>query len=173
VAYGVGAAYIQDHAQNPEACYNWIVTIAKQPDLFGGMPARLSQINDPTITATQGDDVTALYQGFVETFENPNTIAFPGQYGGSSSFSDYVEPMWLNQAFDRYVLGEGNLETDLAEAETLAKASRECASLIPELDPSQLTTPEESTAYYRQFTDCAVAVDPSMKETFSYYYEEE
>jgi ABC-type glycerol-3-phosphate transport system substrate-binding protein len=173
VAYGVGAAYIQDHAQNPEACYNWIATIAQRPDLFGGMPARLSQINDPTIMAAQGEDVTALYQGFVETFENPNTIAFPGQYGGSSSFSDYVEPMWLNKAFDHYVLEEGNLETDLAEAETLSNAYRECASVIPEIDPSQLTTPEESTAYYRQFTDCAVTVDPSMKETFSYYYEEE
>jgi hypothetical protein len=172
VAYGIGAAYIQNHAQSPDACYKWISTIAQRPDLVGGMPARLSQINDPTIAAAQGEDVTALYQGFADTFQKPNTIAFPGQFGGSGNFSTYVEPLWLNKAFDNYVLENGDLESDLAEAETMAKAYRECASVIPEMDPQQLMTPDESKAYYKQFAECAVKIDPSMKAQFSYYYEE-
>ncbi len=141
VAYGIGAAYIQDHAQSPDACYQWIVQIAKRPDLFGGMPARLTQINDPTIAAAQGDDVSAVYQGLVDTFQQPNTITFPGQFGGSSDISTYVEPLWLNKAFDDYVLENGDLDTDLAEAETFARGFRECASIIPEMNPEQLTTP--------------------------------
>jgi len=172
VAYGIGAAYIQNHAQSPDACYKWIAQIAKRPDLLGGMPARLSQINDPTITASQGEDVTTLYQKYAETFQEPNTITFPGQFGGSGNFSTYVEPLWLNKAFDNYVLENGDLDAGLAEAETFAKAYRECASVVPEMDPSQLTTPEESKAYYRQYVDCAVKIDPSMKAQFSYYYEE-
>ncbi|MEO8608514.1 MAG: extracellular solute-binding protein [Chloroflexota bacterium] len=173
VAYGVGAAYIQNHAQNPEACYNWIVKIASRPDLLAGMPVRMSQLNDPTITASQGDDVTALYQGFAKTFQDPNAVAFPGQFGGSGGFNSYVEPVWLNKAFDNYVLEDGNLESDLAEAQTMAMAYRDCASVIPDPDPDQLTTPEESMAYYRQYTDCAIKIDPSMKDTFSFYYTEQ
>jgi hypothetical protein len=148
------------------------VKIASRPDLFAGMPVRMSQLNDPTITASQGDDVTALYQEFSKTFQDPNAVAFPGQFGGGSGFNSYVEPMWLNKAFDNYVLEDGDLESGLAEAQTLASAYRECASVIPDPDPAQLTTPEESTAYYRQYTDCAVKVDPNMKEIFSYYYTE-
>jgi ABC-type glycerol-3-phosphate transport system substrate-binding protein len=172
VAYGVGAAYIQSHAQSPDACYKWISLIANRPDLVGGMPARLSQINDSTVAAAQGEDVTALYQGFADTFQKPNTITFPGQFGGSGNFSTYVEPLWLNEAFDNYVLNNGDLDTDLAEAETNANAYRECASTIPELDPQSLTTPEESKAYYKQYVDCAVKIDPTMKSQFSYYYTE-
>jgi ABC-type glycerol-3-phosphate transport system substrate-binding protein len=170
VAYGEGAAYIQSHAQNPEACYNWIAKIANRPDLFAGMPVRLSQLSDPTITASQGEDLTALYQGFSQTFQDPNAIAFPGQFGSGGGFNSYVEPMWLNKAFDNYVLEDGDLESDLAEAQTMAMAYRDCASVIPDPDPDKLTTPEESMAFYRQYTDCAVKIDPSMKETFSYYY---
>jgi hypothetical protein len=81
--------------------------------------------------------------------------------------------MWLNKAFDNYVLEDGDLESDLAEAQTMAMAYRDCASVIPDPDPTQLTTPEESMAFYRQYTDCAIKIDPGMKDTFSYYYTEE
>ncbi|MEP6984626.1 MAG: extracellular solute-binding protein, partial [Chloroflexota bacterium] len=173
VAYGIGAGYIQSHAQSPDACYKWLAQIAKRPDLLGGMPARQSQISDPTIATAQGDDVTALYKGFSETFQKPNTITFPGQFGGgSSSYGDYIEPMWLNKAFDDYVLENGDLDKDLAEAETYAKAFRECASVIPKADADQLTDQEASKTYYRQYTDCAIKIDPSMKPQFSYYYDE-
>jgi hypothetical protein len=80
--------------------------------------------------------------------------------------------MWLNKAFDQYVLEDADLETVLAEADQMAKSYRDCASGIPEVDLAELDTQESSLAYYRQFIDCAVGLDPSLKETFSYYYEE-
>ncbi len=173
VAYEVGAAYIQNYAQSPDACYDWISYLAKRPDLLGGMPVRLSQINDPTITTSMGEDISAVYKGFAETFQNPNTLTFPGPYGApDGNFSAFVEPLWLNRAFDRYILESGDLDHDLSEAETFAKAYRECASTIPAVDlQADLATEDGAQEYYRKFADCAIKVDPTMKEQFSYLYD--
>ncbi len=171
MAFGIGAGYIHSHAQNPEACYNFIVELARRPDLFDGMPARVSQANDPTVSMAQGEDVAALYQTFMATLQQPNTVIFPSQYGSyDSSLSAYLEPLWLNQAFDRYVLENGDLEAELAAAQTFIEGYRTCASAIAVANPDLFTTEEETTAYYRQFADCAIQVDPSMSEQLSYLY---
>lgn len=170
VAYSVGAAYIRSTSQNPDACYQWIAAIAKRPDLLGGMPARVSQVNDPMLTTALGEEVASIYQGFLDTFQNPNTLTFPGPYSGDTSFSSYVEPMWLNRAFDRYVLEDADLDTELAAAETAAKAYRECASVIPVMTLTSDASEDEVNAYYKQFADCAILIDPTIKDQFSYLY---
>lgn len=171
MAFGVGAGYIQSNAQSPEACYNWIVQLAKRPDLLGGMPARISLVNDPTLNAAQGDDVTAFYQTFVATIQRPDTVVFPSQYGAADNdFGSYLEPLWLNRVFDRYVSGDGDLATDLAEAQTFIDGYRACAGGITISNPNFMATQEEINGYYRQFGDCAIAVDPSMKSELSYLY---
>jgi ABC-type glycerol-3-phosphate transport system substrate-binding protein len=172
MAFGIGAAYIQSNAQNPEACYQWIAKLATRSDLFGGMPARISQVNDPALNAAQGEDITALYQTFMATFQQPNAVIFPSQYSVDSSFSAYLEPQWMNRVFDNYVLEEGDLETGLAEAETFIAGYRACASGITETNTSSFTTQEEYDTYYRQFADCAIQVDPSMMDDLSYLYAE-
>jgi hypothetical protein len=78
--------------------------------------------------------------------------------------------MWLNRVFDRYVSGDGDLETDLAEAQTLIEGYRACASGITISNPNFMTTQEEINGYYRQFADCAIQVDPSMNSELSYLY---
>ncbi len=172
VAYEIGAAYIQNHAQSPEACYNWIAQLAKRPDLLGGMPVRMSQIKDPTIATSLGGDISVVYQAYAATLQKPNVVTFPGPYGApDGNFSSFVEPMWLNRAFDNYVLSNGDLDHDLAEAETFAKSYRECASAIAPIDfQSELATDDGAQDYYRKFADCAIKVDPTMKEQFSYLY---
>lgn len=172
VAYDIGAAYIQDHAQNPEICYQFIAYIAQRPDLFAAIPARRSQLTDPSLSAAWGADMAALYQTFGELIESPNALILTRQYAGNDSFNTYVEPMWLNKAFDNYVLNGGDLETELATAQQRAEEYRECVSGIPEVNLAELDTPEASQAHYRQFTDCAISVDPSMQEWFSWYYQE-
>lgn len=172
VAYEIGGAYILNHAQSPEACYNWIAQLAKRPELLGGMPVRMSQINDPAVTTSLGKDVSAIYQAYAATLQKPNVVTFPGPYGApDGNISSFIEPTWLNRAFDNYVLSNGDLEHDLAGAETFAKAYRECTSVIPPLDPQQLTTDDGANAYYRQFADCAIKIDPTMKEQLGYLYE--
>lgn len=171
VAFGIGAAYIQSNAQNPEACYNLILELAKRPDLFGGMPARVSQVNDPMLSIAQGEDIAALYQTFMETFQQSDTISFPSPFGGSDgNLGEYLEPLWMNRVFDSYVLEDGDLEAGLAEAQKFIEGYRACTSEIAAVSPELLTTEEEATAYYRQFADCAIQADPSMQEELSYLY---
>jgi ABC-type glycerol-3-phosphate transport system substrate-binding protein len=171
VAFGIGAGYIQSNAQNPEACYNLILELAKHPELFGGMPARVSQVNDPALSTALGDDVAALYQSFLATFQQPDTITFPSQFGGSGGdLGEYLEPLWLNRVFDGYVLEDGDLETELAEAQTFIEGYRACASSIEVMSPEVLAATEDTNAYYRQFADCAIQVDPSMQDELSYMY---
>lgn len=174
LAYDIGAAYILDDAQNPEACYRWITHIARRPDLFDGVPARLSQINDATLATAHGEDVAKLYQTYAEMVEQPDALIFPSQPAPSAStWITFVELLWLNRAFDRYVLQDGDLEAELTEAQQMAMAFRECASSIPQVNLAQLVTPEEMLAYLRQFADCAIGVDPSFREhwQFSIFYE--
>jgi ABC-type glycerol-3-phosphate transport system substrate-binding protein len=171
MAFGIGAGYIRGNVQNPEACYNFIKQLAQRPDLFGGMPARVSQVNDPALSMAQGEDVVALYQTFVATFQQPNTIIFPSQFGGSDgNLGNYLEPLWLNRAFDSYVLESGDLETELAESQTFIEGYRACASGITITNPELLKSEEEANAYYQQFADCAIQVDPSMREVLNYLY---
>jgi ABC-type glycerol-3-phosphate transport system substrate-binding protein len=170
VAFGIGVAYIRATAQNPEACYDWIRMIAGRPELFQAMPARYSLMHDPSLAMMQGDDVVALYEGFAQRLQQPNVVGFPE--GGGSGFNGYVEQYWLNRAFDNYVLREGILEEDLAEAAQFIEGYRVCTANIPPFDPAIRDDEALAAAYYRQYTDCAVTLDPLMKEVFSYYYEE-
>jgi ABC-type glycerol-3-phosphate transport system substrate-binding protein len=174
LAYSIGTAYINAKSQNPEACYQWISSVAKHPNLLSGIPARQSQLGDPAVVADQGPDVTALYQHYASMMTDPKAVYFPGQYGGGpGGYNSYIEKTWMNKAFDHYVLENGDLEADLADAQKNIEAFRVCADTIPKLSPAELDTPEKALAYSRQFADCAVSVDPSMKSNFGYLYEEQ
>ncbi len=107
-SYGIGTGYISATAQNPDACYRWLSYIAQHVDVFGAMPARLSQINDPTIQASLGDNA-GFYAAYAQLLQNPTTIVFPSA-GGNSAVSDFLIQFWLNRAFDNYVLHDADLE---------------------------------------------------------------
>jgi ABC-type glycerol-3-phosphate transport system substrate-binding protein len=171
VAYSIGAAYVRATAQNPDACYRWIKMLAQHPDLFEGMPARRSQIDDPSLAMAQGSDIVSLYKTFAKQVEQPNAIVFPGEFGGSGSMNDYIEQIWMNRAFDNYVLRNGDLEADMAQAAQWVAEDRGCVATIPPYDPAVQDTTEKAIAYYRQFTDCAIKVDPTLKNMFSYLYQ--
>ena len=70
---------------------------------------------------------------------------------------------FLNRAFDRYVLDNADLDAELKQAETFATAYQGCIATIP---PNTATTPQEQHTYFKQFTDCAIKVDPSLKSVF-------
>ncbi|GAB4517581.1 MAG: hypothetical protein OHK0046_24280 [Anaerolineae bacterium] len=173
VAYDLGVAYINATAKSPEACYAFIKMMAERPELFSGVPVRQSQIDDPSIASVQGEDVAEMFRRLAEQITAPDAIEFPGPYGSATgSLGSYVEQTWLNRAFDAYVLEDVPLETALTEAEESILAYRECTSTIPEQDITQIEDPEASMLYFRQFIDCAVAISPELRETYSFYYEE-
>jgi ABC-type glycerol-3-phosphate transport system substrate-binding protein len=174
VAYSIAAAYIGSQSQSPEACYAWIKAIASRSDLFTAIPARRSLVDSSDVGTILGEDLAALYRALVDKLDDPNIVIFPGEIGGSgTSFGVYIEQTWLNRAFDNYVLRNGDLEQDLADAQSMISTYRECYEQIPPFDPALYSTPEESIDYYRQYVDCAVQLDASLKEQYSFYYQDE
>jgi ABC-type glycerol-3-phosphate transport system substrate-binding protein len=159
VSYTIGTAYISAQTNYPEACYRWLSTIANDPTLFQGMPARRSLLADPALVAAQGEAAGAFYQTFATLLDDPNVIVFPDMMGGNMELGDTVMNTWLNRAFDRYVLEDADLDAELAEAQIFITAYQDCAADIPA--PS---TPEQEMAWYTQFLDCAVKADPSLEE---------
>jgi multiple sugar transport system substrate-binding protein len=159
--YGIGTAYVSATSQNAEACYRWLSTLSRHPELFTGMPARRSFLHDPAVTASQKPDETAFYKQYDALLSNPNTISFPSLLSDGSP-QNFLIQRWLDKAFDDYVLKDGDLAGDLATAETYVNAFVECTASIPPYDPAttgQLT-------YLQQYLTCAGKVDPSTNSLF-------
>ncbi len=153
--YSIGTAYVSATSQNPEGCYRWLSTLSRHPELLTGMPARLSLLDDPAVTATQKPDETAFYQQFAALLQNPNTISFPSLLS-SASPSTFLIQRWIDKAFDNYVLRDGDLSADLQTAQTFVEAFVECtANLSPDDQKNQL-----------KYIECATKVDPDTKSLF-------
>ncbi|MEP7289280.1 MAG: hypothetical protein ABI947_26305 [Chloroflexota bacterium] len=161
-SYTIGAAYISAKSQNPEACYRWISTIAKHPELFNAMPARASQVNNPTLAADQGADVVALYNQIDAELKDPNTVSLPALAGGGTSPANFLMQHWLYEAFDNYVLNNADLDSSLKDAEGYAKTYQGCVANIAPFDPST----QNQRDYNQQYLACATQADPRMKTVF-------
>ncbi|MCB9452521.1 MAG: extracellular solute-binding protein [Anaerolineaceae bacterium] len=167
-SYNLGAAYISSETANPEACYRWISGVARHPEILAAMPVRRSYIDDPLVAASQGADIVAMYQAIADALDDPNTIIFPSPFNGIASPGGLVIQLWLYRAFDTYVLQDGDLDTALVDAEAYIKAYQECIADIPPFDPAQYQTQLQQIAYFLQYTNCAVKIDPSLSSLFSF-----
>jgi ABC-type glycerol-3-phosphate transport system substrate-binding protein len=165
LTYDLGGAYINADTQYAEACYRWISHIAASPSLFDGMPARRSIINSPELEAQENADTVNYYRGMDELMSQPNAILFPSIFGSGSveSVGDFFVQYWLIRAFDRYVLEDAVLETELEDAQLFATSYQECAAQVPPFDPNVDDDPQD---YFQQFIDCATLVDPSVEGAF-------
>lgn len=159
VSYDLAAAYISANSLYADACYRFISQIAQNPELIPVMPARSSLINSYELEAAQGEDNVQFYNALDALMQMPNTINIPTiQSGGArGGISQIFDSYWLNRAFDRYVLEDADLETELADAQTYTVAYQECVAAIPPLDP----TVDDQFTYFQQFIACATLVDPT------------
>jgi ABC-type glycerol-3-phosphate transport system substrate-binding protein len=162
VSYSIGTAYISASADSPEVCYRWISEIARHPELFSGMPAHRSLINDPALSAAQGEDVVDAYNQIDALLSDPNTIALPTPFAGDSPVN-FLLQFWLNRAFDNYVLNDADLATELTTAETYAREYLECTANLPPFDAAT----QNRLEYFQQFQTCATQVDPTMSNFFA------
>ncbi len=156
VSFSIGTGYISAHAQNPEACYRWLSTLAAHPEVLSAMPARRSLI--ATTIPTQGPDIAAFYQDLDTLAQDPQTVTVPVALGASGSPAELYLQHWLFSAFDNYVLHAADLNTQLKEAETYAKAFQECLTQIPDTGE-----PDSINKRFMQANTCALKVDPSLK----------
>jgi len=157
VTYSMYTAYISASAENPDACYRWISTVAQNTSLIGGMPASRSAISDPDLLATEGQATIDAYLEFDRLLGDPNTITLVSLTTGGDPGS-FVLNMWLNQVFDNYVLNDGDLEADLAQAQIYADGYTECVAALPPVDSAS----SDPGAGFQQIAECATKVDPDF-----------
>ncbi|MCC7451813.1 MAG: hypothetical protein IT324_30670 [Anaerolineae bacterium] len=157
VSYTIGTAYISATTQNADACYRWISAVAQNPDLFNAMPAQKSLID----SSTQASDAKALYHQIADLLADPTTISIPSLQGARQSM---FYQMWLFQAFDQYVLDNGDLDTALQDAQQKSVVMAECVAKLPPFDPSAVGTNND---YFRQYAACAAKADPSLASMFN------
>ncbi len=165
VSYDMGAAYISANTPAIEACYRFISILSNTPDLFESvMPARRSQINAPELVTAQGQEAADFYGAMDRLLQQPNTILIPSTFQAASDLStigDLLITVWLNRAFDHYVLEDADLLTELEDAQLFASSYQGCAAAIPPAGPD-----DNIINYLGQFIDCAVQIDPSIASLF-------
>jgi ABC-type glycerol-3-phosphate transport system substrate-binding protein len=156
-SFNVGAAFISANAQNPDACYRWIKTIAAHPELFQAMPARRSLLDDPAVMATQGDAAFTFYRRFADLLAQPGTTVFPSAAMGYEPENQFPL-IWLFRAMDRYYYDGANLEAELAEAQGYVEAFARCFE-----DDAPVTDSFERRVQKRE---CAIGIDPSLQTLY-------
>ena len=125
VSYQVGAGYINDNTEHPEACYRWLSYLANHPHVLNAMPALLSTLSQPELAVALGEDTVSTYQHFADLLNAPNAV--------NISTTDFFVSQWLNQAFDAYVLEDADLLTALQDAEQKTRDYLACtAQLAPD-----------------------------------------
>ena len=128
------------------------------------MPARASLIDDPALVAAQGQDAITFYHKFSQLLQTPNVVVFPELANGSLfQPAGTIEHIWLNRAFDNYVLYDADLESEFAQAELFINTYRTCTASIPPFDPVGNVTRD---SYAAQLVDCAVSTDPGIGARF-------
>lgn len=148
VSYTVGAAYINTTAQNPEACYRLISTLAEQPVLFGGIPARR------TDTSAQNPELSDFSAAFIRTLEAANAVSIPDvSQLGLHWQGNYFVQRWIDQAFDRYVLNDEEFSLVMDETQRKIEDFLNCTADIA-LDE----------IVFEPFRECAITVDPTMTD---------
>ncbi len=124
VAYELSMLFISANTLNPEACYRFISTMARTPELFTGMPAYQSVLNAPETAASRGENAIATFQKFAEQLESPNLIVVD---------NPPFESLFLKFVFDRYVIDNADLDAGLAQAQQSVADFRACAEGIDTL----------------------------------------
>ncbi|MEP7286703.1 MAG: extracellular solute-binding protein [Chloroflexota bacterium] len=160
IAYDLGTAYISAHAQNPEACYRLISTLAQHPELFSEMPARHAQLTNSALNVITNPDTVALYDQIDTLLKSPNTLAIPTMNYASGTVSMAILQNWLFEAFDGYVLNGKDLQPALQDAEGYAKAYQGCVANLPALNIGDANTNLDNA---KPYINCIATVDPRLK----------
>jgi hypothetical protein len=128
------------------------------------MPVRLSQINDPNMESTLGENAT-FYQQYANLLSDPKTIVFPSAAGGNANISDFVIQFWLNRAFDNYVLNNADLNAELNDAQAYATAFQQCLAALPPAS-SRIDEGPGTFGINKDIRDCVTKADSSAADLF-------
>ena len=119
LSYSVGLGYINAKTAHPQACYDWIRSLSRRPDLFGGLPARTDLENSDEVTSAIAPNGAEFFKDLVRQLASEDTIVFP-------ETDDWSAIRWLNEAFDKIVVQGAPLEATLESAQSKIDSYREC-----------------------------------------------
>lgn len=117
--YATTQSFIFADEEHPEACYLWLREISRHPELFDSMPAFHSIIESEVSRTIYGESGVATFQDIATRFEDPNQIFIGSLESGAH--------MYLARAFDRYVLENADLQTELELAQVYITEFYACA----------------------------------------------
>jgi ABC-type glycerol-3-phosphate transport system substrate-binding protein len=170
VSYNLSVGLISAQSDAPEACYRWLTWLSQQPEIPGGIPVNRMMMQNNSYAASIGEDVAAFYRDFANLLEEPNVVDFGSPFGTGSggnfsvTYTNYVSRLWMNRAFDRYVLDDAVLDDELQASQQYIEEFKTCSATIAVPDNAINLEPEESQRMFGQFRECAVSVDPEMEE---------
>jgi len=141
--YQMQAAYISAIALDPEACYDWISTVSREPTLQQSLPANLSILDDPLFQAMLPVDLLVFYQDYAALMQAPNTI-LAASWQASNDILQFAVLNELTRAINQSLFDGADLLTALEDAETSVEEVRECVGEVDfaTLDPDALTQAE-------------------------------
>jgi len=119
LSYSVGLGYINAKTAYPQACYDWIRSLSRRPDLFGGMPARTDLENRDEVTSAIAPNGPEFFQDLVRQLADEDRIVF-------QEADVWSAIRWLNEAFDNVVVKDLPLEAALESAQSKIDSYREC-----------------------------------------------
>lgn len=114
VSFEIMSGYISRFAQNPEACYRFLSSISQQSHLLSGLPVRRSV----AMQSTRGN----FYDSFEAQSEATNRVQIPSYF----TTEEYFTSLWLFRAFDRYILEDADLFTELSIAQDYTLSFLSC-----------------------------------------------
>ena len=171
----VMVGFISAASPNAEACYRFLRAASRDPQILMAMPADLSVVSDPAFRAAAGAEASTYEQmaaqGMGGAFEE-----FPSFYNRENAYNGYINVQWMLKAFDDYVLEDVALGDALRTAQDHITEYEACALAVdvPEdLFDDPEANQERITALYRDFAECAIAVDPTTREQFSYLFQDD
>lgn len=119
LSYSVGLGYINAKTSHPQACYDWIKALSRQPHLFGGMPARTDLPNSDDVANAVAPNGAAFFQDLLQQLADQDSIVLP-------EADDWSDIRWLNEAFDTVVVQSLPLEDALESAQSKIDSYRLC-----------------------------------------------
>ncbi|MCB9454495.1 MAG: extracellular solute-binding protein [Anaerolineaceae bacterium] len=177
MSYQLGTAYVSAATSYPEACYRWLRYVTSQPELWSGMPAQRSLLDEAALMFSAGEDLLALYRVFDAALQRPDVLIFgsifSGSYGDnlysqeSAHFITGMGNLWMRRAFDSYVLADADLTEAMTTAQQYIAEYTECiVAITPPAHPLEQLDNAARQAYFDRFTNCALVIDPSLESLY-------
>lgn len=123
--------YISAQSENPSACWDWIKYLSEQPNLFAGLPARLSIAESPAWEAAVGKEDAAAYRAAIANIKP----FYQSELDAQSQVVLWPIIDWRNQVILAALEGQ-EIQSVLIAQQQKAEAYLDCALALDSSRPS-------------------------------------